>query len=452
MKPISHPLSDAQRKVVRYYLLSHVLFQRNWRINRRKLDPFCHLSRFGPGSSRQETRYAEQDHDNIQSFTNVCSGTMESTVVAEDSVTSPVKAKKEWLQNAFKKKDHQGVLVTSPAASSTGTVGSLVQDRHRWIEQESQLRKNLTSQGKSDLVISQELVEARKAWLDEQGQKYKDTVVLSPFPSATHNKRYSSHEEKKEERAHYSCTSPSQQNIQEVISQDVVEARRKWLQEQAFGSSNIVGGDRLHPTVSMETNVGLKVVEREDSLKALVFSPVSPIGDAFSQAAAENGPTNKAEFSKEDMPEPVKELMEETKLSKERVHDEKADEIIWYVNAPVDSRDDTSGSNKDGSKPAVIGDALPYIDFLQPTFTEGDGDKESTERQLEITSTVRVPDSDTPPPPPPALSVVPSDERIMDQLKDIDTGSDDFPWRILPDDSSLNHVTDARCLETCSIL
>jgi hypothetical protein len=181
----------------------------------------------------------------------------------------PVKAKKEWLQNAFKKKEQ----TTTQPHLLPGNV--LVQDRHRWIQEELQLRKTLKSQGKSDLAITHELVQARKRWLDDERKKYHETVIMSPGENGK-IERFLHQEEKKENDAKpdpHGATVASP-----VVSRDVVEARKKWLDEEAFGNHwqrpiGVEGNPSMLSTLSMETKVGLAAVI-EDQVNGL--DPISP--------------------------------------------------------------------------------------------------------------------------------------------------------------------------------
>jgi hypothetical protein len=111
--------------------------------------------------------------------------------MAEESTPS-VKDKQAWLKNAFSKKGK-----TEPEPRGPRAGNSLVQERHKWIEEELQLRKSLKSQGKSELAISQELIAAKKRWLDiDNERKNKETADV---PSPARGKKFVPAETKKSE-------------------------------------------------------------------------------------------------------------------------------------------------------------------------------------------------------------------------------------------------------------
>jgi hypothetical protein len=105
-------------------------------------------------------------------------GTTESPTMMEENVMNPVQVKTEWFENAFKKTQRE---MTPPPGSE------LIQDRHKWIERLLLLRKTMQSQGKSAVVISHELVKARKTWLEEQQDK-NDNRSVTPVQRSDEGK------------------------------------------------------------------------------------------------------------------------------------------------------------------------------------------------------------------------------------------------------------------------
>jgi hypothetical protein len=207
--------------------------------------------------------------------TEVTSTATSTSTLDGEYIVIPVKAKKEWLQNAFKKKEQ---TVAQPHLRPDNV---LVQDRHRWIQEELQLRTTLKSQGKSDLAITQELVQARKRWLDDERKKYQETVIISPGEHGKF-KRFFQEEEKKENDNtpdRDGATVASRTNETKlIVSRDAVEARKRWLNEEAFGNNwqrpNIgVEDASMLSTLSMQTKVGLVAVS-EDEVNGL--GPISP--------------------------------------------------------------------------------------------------------------------------------------------------------------------------------
>jgi hypothetical protein len=225
-----------------------------------------------------------------------------------------VAARKRWMDNERKKceKYQETILVRSPASErslleekkecdkdartkpadaggekmlkkKTETLPrpgkDLVQERHRWIQEEVQLRTTLKSQGKSDIAISHELVAARTQWMGKERKKYEETIAMrTPV-----GKRFLK-EEKKESDEHArnkpdavgeNRISPDTE-IKMVVSQDVVEVRKKWLEEEAVGSNNWLRpfqgvlaslSSGLSSALSMQTKVGL-TNESEDHVNA----------------------------------------------------------------------------------------------------------------------------------------------------------------------------------------
>jgi hypothetical protein len=200
-----------------------------------------------------------------------------TSTLEEKYVITPVKAKQEWLQNAFKKKEY---TETQPHPRPGN---DLVQDRHRWIQEELQLRKTLKSQGKSDLAITRELVQARQRWLDDERKKYQEAVIISPGVNSYYkrSKKFLQEENKEDDikpHADGATVVSSTTEKETVVSQDVVEARKKWLEEEAFGTNwqqfiAVEGNASMLSTLSMQTKVGLANVS-EDQVN--VLGPVSP--------------------------------------------------------------------------------------------------------------------------------------------------------------------------------
>jgi hypothetical protein len=200
-----------------------------------------------------------------------------TSTLEEKYVITPVKAKQEWLQNAFKKKEYTE-MQPHPRPGN-----DLVQDRHRWIQEELQLRKTLKSQGKSDLAITRELVQARQRWLDDERKKYQEAVIISPGVNSYYkrSKKFLQEENKEDDikpHADGATVVSSTTEKETVVSQDVVEARKKWLEEEAFGTNwqqfiAVEGNASMLSTLSMQTKVGLANVS-EDQVN--VLGPVSP--------------------------------------------------------------------------------------------------------------------------------------------------------------------------------
>jgi hypothetical protein len=199
------------------------------------------------------------------------------STLEEKYVITPVKVKQEWLQNAFKKKEYTE-MQPHPRPGN-----DLVQDRHRWIQEELQLRKTLKSQGKSDQAITRELVQARQLWLDDERKKYQEAVIISPGVNSYYkrSKRFMQEEKKGDDIKPHAdkatVVSPAAEK-EMVVSQDVVEARKKWLEEEAFGTNwqqfiAVEGNASMLSTLSMQTKVGLATVS-EDQVN--VLGPISP--------------------------------------------------------------------------------------------------------------------------------------------------------------------------------
>jgi hypothetical protein len=368
--------------------------------------------------------------------TTEVSSTSNSTLDGE-YILIPVKAKKEWLQNAFKKKEH---TVTQPHLRPDNV---LVQDRHRWIQEELQLRTTLKSQGKSDLAITHELVQARKRWLDDEQKKYQQTVVISPGEHGK-TKRFFQDEKKEND----TTTDPD----------GTAEARKKWLNEEAFGNNcQLEGNASMLSTLSMQTKVGLAAVS-EDQVNGL--GPVSPRA-ALRLMFAETNILKTAHTSECD--EDLMLVESKSPISNQKSHDyttmgdsydahaserENSDES----EGPMKSNKMNKNSTTDGSdKERVVHADVPKSETCEPSEI---GQIHSGEQNVgnHFDQAHHYSQQD--------LTISPTDERLglspnSPQLVE-PVLSDETPPAIDRDDwkvvQSNSDPVDTPCLEVCSIL
>lgn len=316
----------------------------------------------------------------------------------DEPAKSPVSAKKEWLQNAFKKKERP----PSPLESFQHAPRShtLIQDRHRWIEQEFQLRESLKLQGKSELAISQELVGTRKKWLEDE--------QVSPGISPSDRNRNASGDFR-EANPHSTSPCPSSNKAQ-VACHEVVDARRKWLEETFGAKRRSLEGNGPHNVVSdykysMDTNIGLKV-ERHDEAAANAL-----------EAMAQNSKQG-ADKEQSAVPEDSKEAASNT---------------------------DWEGPNLACVLPTIVEGGISYMDIIKQVSSESASSTYGTDD--ESAEPVGAAEADTQADKPyPDLSRAPSDERLG---LSSDRKSKDIRWKPPHDD---DFALDTPCLEACIIL
>jgi hypothetical protein len=328
----------------------------------------------------------------------------------------------------------------------------------------------LKSQGKSDLAITQELVQARKDWLDDERKKYEETVVISPGKNGM-SKRFFQEEKKENDTTPGRDGAPVASPTTEtklIVSRDAVEARKRWLAEEAFGNNwqrpniGVEGNARMLSTLSMQTKVGLKAVS-EDEVNGL--GPVSP-RDALRLTLKETNTLKTAHTSEcdEDLDDfgemPVE---SNSPISNKKMNDntimgdsydtnasehENSDEIESQLNNEKTNQNSTTDESE---KEGVVHADLPQAHTCEPSEI---GKIHSGEQNLmnNFDKTHHCIQQD--------LMMAPTDERLglspNNPRLDEPVLRDETPpavnrddWKLVQSDSA---PVDTPCLEVCSIM